>query len=184
MAQIRFLRELFTGMWKKRQVPTTWKMAKTVLLYKKGDTGTLQNWRPISLTNCIYRIFTAIIAEIIQEGNRTEEIFSSTQKGFIARCNGCTEHSIMINEIFNDARRMNKDVIAMTIDCTNAFVSVPLELITSTLQQRGITRIINRNNQRHIHRGVDKDLYDERDYEEEPLEKRSEARMSAKPTTL
>ena len=135
---IRFLQELFAGIWKTRKVPTTWKMAKTILLYKKGDTNMLQNWRPISLTNCIYRIFTAVVAEIIQEQNRIEEIFSNTQKGFISRCNGCTEHSIMINEIFNDARRMNKDVIAMTIDCTNAFGSVPLELITSTLRQRGI----------------------------------------------
>ena len=113
-------------------------MAKTVLLHKKGDLETITNWRPISLTNAIYRIFTASIAQVIQDINRSEEIFSHAQKGFIARCNGCTEHSIMINELFNDAKRKNSDILALTIDCTNAFGSVPLQLITSTLKQRGI----------------------------------------------
>ena len=134
----QFLQTLFEAIWTAHKVPTTWKMAKTVLLYKKGDTKELSNWRPISLTNCSYRIFTAVIAEIIQERNHVEDIFSNTQKGFIARCNGCTEHSIMVNELFNDARRRNTNLITLTIDCTNAFGSVPLELITSTLQQRGI----------------------------------------------
>ena len=135
---IKFLRILFQAIWVAQKVPTTWKMAKTILLYKKGDEGVLSNWRPISLTNCTYRIFTAIVAEVIQERNRAEAIFSNVQKGFIARCNGCTEHSIMVNELFNNARRERSNIIAMTIDCTNAFGSVPMKLITSTLRQRGI----------------------------------------------
>ena len=44
----------------------------------------------------------------------------------------------MVNELFNEARRERSDIIALTIDCTNAFSSVPMKLITSALRQRGI----------------------------------------------
>ncbi|GFU01291.1 retrovirus-related Pol polyprotein from type-1 retrotransposable element R2 [Nephila pilipes] len=41
-----------------RGVPDTWKSSNTILIHKKGVTEDLSNWRPISLSNTIYKIFT------------------------------------------------------------------------------------------------------------------------------
>ena len=99
-----FLQTLFSAIWENHRVPANWKQAKTVLLHKKGAEEVITNWRPISLTNAIYRIFTATVAHVIQERNingkdpqsHTKRIHSEVQRMH-------TEHSIMINELFNDA---------------------------------------------------------------------------------
>jgi hypothetical protein len=50
--------------------------------------------------------------------------------------NGCTEHGIILNELIHDARRNNKGLVVTAIDFTNAFGSVPHELILSAMKQR------------------------------------------------
>jgi hypothetical protein len=42
----------------------------------------------------------------------------------------------MLNELFLDSRRRHKSLMMTTIDFTNAFGSVPHELIMSTVRQR------------------------------------------------
>ena len=47
--------------WKHEEVPVEYLRARVVLIFKKGDTNNLGNYRPISLLNSMYKIFTAII---------------------------------------------------------------------------------------------------------------------------
>jgi hypothetical protein len=63
------------------------------------------------------------------------KISADTHKGFLKKTNECSEHAIMSNELFNDVRRKNEDLIVTAIDFTNAFGSVPHVLIISTLRQ-------------------------------------------------
>jgi hypothetical protein len=99
---VKWMMQVFTKIIEERQVPEIWKQARTVMLYKKGDVEAAANYRPISITCCLYRIFTALIAKYIQATNRKygRKIFSTEQKGFIEGCNGCCEHSIFLNELF------------------------------------------------------------------------------------
>jgi hypothetical protein len=60
-------------------------------------------------------------------------IYVDMQKVFIKKTNGCSEHGIMSNELFRDAKKRGKDLIMTTINFTNAFGSIPLRLIISTL---------------------------------------------------
>ena len=41
-------------------IPKSMKDTKIILLFKKNDPNNLDNWRPISLTNCDIKIFTKI----------------------------------------------------------------------------------------------------------------------------
>jgi hypothetical protein len=38
-------------------IPDAWNQAKTMLPYKKASRGEIRNWRPISITHCVDRIF-------------------------------------------------------------------------------------------------------------------------------
>lgn len=40
-----------------------WGCLSTFMLYKKGDTSNPENYRPITLMNCIAKIFTQIICD-------------------------------------------------------------------------------------------------------------------------
>jgi hypothetical protein len=133
---VKFMRILINASIECGKTITTWKQAKTILLHKKGDKNDVKNWRPISITNCIYRIFTCLMARCFQEANAKYGIYNDSQKGFIKKTNGCSEHGILLNELFQHAKRKNKSMIITAIDFTNAFGSVPHELIMSTMKQR------------------------------------------------
>jgi hypothetical protein len=76
------------------------------------------------------------MARAFQDMNTRHAIYSDAQKGFIKKTNGCSEHGIMLNELFQDAKRKRKSLIVTTVDFANAFGSVPHEMIMSTLKQR------------------------------------------------
>ena len=139
---IKYLKTLFLKVLTEKQIPQDWLQARTILLYKKGDETEINNWRPISITCCTYRIFTALIARAIQHLNDQEQFLTRTQKGFIRKCNGCTEHSILLNELMAHTRRTKGDLIATTIDCTNAFGSVPHNLIFEVMKTMNIPSVI------------------------------------------
>jgi hypothetical protein len=135
---VAFMKLLVPGCIKSGRVMSTWKDAKTILLHKKGDREQIGNWRPISITNCMYRIFTCLIARTIQDVNTKVHVFLDSQKGFIKKTNGCSEHGIILNELMHDVNQTRKSLIVTAIDFTNAFDSVLHELIMSVMRQRNL----------------------------------------------
>jgi hypothetical protein len=133
---VKFIQLLVKACIRNEKIPSSWKEARTILLFKKGERENVENWRPISITNCIYRIFTCLMARSWQTINSKVHLYSDNQKGFIKNTNGCSEHGIILNELLHDASRRKKDLIATAIDFTNAFGSVPHELIMSAMKQR------------------------------------------------
>jgi hypothetical protein len=132
---VEFMKYMIQASIRCGRVITSWKEARTILLHKKGDREVIGNWRPISIINCPYRIFTCLLARAFQDINARYGVFADLQNGFIKKTNGCSEHEIMLNELFLDARRRHKGLVMTTIDFTNAFGSVPHELIMSTMRQ-------------------------------------------------
>jgi hypothetical protein len=63
---IKLLSKMFKGCVADRRVPLIWKCSRTLLLCKKGNEYEMKNWRPISITSCVYRLFTAMTIEWIQ----------------------------------------------------------------------------------------------------------------------
>jgi len=45
-----------------KRVPPAWKKAVTVLIHKKGVKEDLGNWRPISLSRTLYKLYVGCIA--------------------------------------------------------------------------------------------------------------------------
>ena len=44
------------AVWKTRDIPAHWLRSEVVLMYNKGDPGRPENYRPIAITNSIYRV--------------------------------------------------------------------------------------------------------------------------------
>jgi uncharacterized C2H2 Zn-finger protein len=164
-AGVKFLRYIIGAAIRCGKVMGSWKEARTILLFKKGDQTEVANWRPITITNCIYRIFTCLMARAFATINAQYHIYSDNQKGFIRKTNGCSEHSIMLNELYNDAARTRQDLVITTIDFSNAFGSVPHELIMSTMKQIGFPEWV---------RQLVKDMYEDASSTIEVGGKRSE----------
>ena len=78
---VPILCKLFNAFMKGESIHPRLKETTIILLHKKGDERNLDNWRPISLTNCDMKIFTKIITNRL---NRiAQRVISTSQYGFI-----------------------------------------------------------------------------------------------------
>jgi hypothetical protein len=75
---VKFMRTLIRGIIKNGRVMSSWKEGRTILIHKKGDRDEIGNWRLISITNCMHRIFTCLMA--IQDINSRTKIFRTPRK--------------------------------------------------------------------------------------------------------
>jgi hypothetical protein len=63
--QIEFIRRVFEECVKEGDVSETWKRSRTVFLSKKGEMNVPSNWRPTTITSCLYKPFMAMNATFI-----------------------------------------------------------------------------------------------------------------------
>ena len=117
--------------------PSSWKRSRTIMLYKKGADDNVKSWRPISLTPTMYRIVMGHVANVVQEMNSRNHIFSCSQKGFVSNVNGCAEHITVLNELISHATRNKRDINVVTLDFANAFGSVDHRQIVDSLNKLG-----------------------------------------------
>ncbi|GMO19738.1 MAG: hypothetical protein Ta2E_10790 [Mycoplasmoidaceae bacterium] len=126
--------------------PADWNKARTILLYKGGETNDLRNWRPITITSIVYRIVFCRInqsAHWIHKMNNLN-ICDKSQKGFIPGKSGCIEHTAIANAIINDAVNNKKTLIIASLDLRDAFGSVPHNLIERNITDMGFPRKVIR----------------------------------------
>ena len=63
-------------------VPTAWKKAHVVPIFKKGSKGGVENYRPVSLTSIVCRIFETLIKNDIVNFLEVNNIILKSQHGF------------------------------------------------------------------------------------------------------
>jgi hypothetical protein len=63
--------------------PPSWLQSHTILLYKKGDPTRLDNYRPITLANALYKLWTTCIVTLATDYIESYKILSPEQEGFI-----------------------------------------------------------------------------------------------------
>ena len=67
------------------KVPSDWKIAHIVPIYKKGDAQLASNYRPVSLTSVICKILERIIREQILNYAFEHNLFPKDQHGFLPK---------------------------------------------------------------------------------------------------
>ena len=133
----------FNNLLRWRVCPTQWKSAIVKLLHKGGDDSNPKNWRPIALTSCLGKLFHSIIASSITEHVTKEYILdTSVQKGFLPKLAGCIEHTAAISQCVRHAKQNRKPLCMVQYDLTNAFGSVPHEIILAALKWARIDSVI------------------------------------------
>ena len=143
-ATMKIIRIIISYMIVYERIPDRWKSSKTVLLYKKGNPEEVRAWRPISISDTLYRIIFCHFSKCIQIMNNRISIISNAQKGFKEGINGAAEHIETLNELISNARRKKQSIYITALDFTNAFGTVPHELITWVLKAKGFPdRFVN-----------------------------------------
>jgi len=73
---------LFNNIMKYGQVPADWKEANVVPVFKGGCRNVATNYRPVSLTNQISKMFETIIKDQVVEFLEGNKLIRDSQHGF------------------------------------------------------------------------------------------------------
>lgn len=142
----KVIRKIIKIVLKNKRAPVQFKSSRTVFVYKKGDEDNPRNWRPLSISNAMYRIFTVIMSRYVMDLNKRHCVINEAQKGFMEGMNGTVENILTVMELFHDAQRSNKSLYITAMDFQNAFGSVNHEYMVNVLRSKGMpedfTRIV------------------------------------------
>ena len=126
-----------------QEIPETFPDALTVLLFKKGDASVITNYRPISLLNIIYKLFTKVVhnrmERVLEEGQTRE------QAGF-RRAFGTVEHIFTVQQVIERYREYEELLAGrreylylVFVDFAKAFDSVEYNAVWKSLQEMGVS---------------------------------------------
>ena len=128
------LHDLFNTCWTQSTVPLQWKTASVKLIGKQAaeDDPTLpNNFRPITLTSCVGKLFTTILCrQWLSFMLSNKYLHRGIQKAFMPQTPGCIE----LATVMQDARKRHRSLAVRWLDLANAYGSVHHSLITFSLQ--------------------------------------------------
>ena len=121
------------NLYRKNEILNPAQLEGAITCIPKGGKlrNNLQNWRPITLLNSIYKFFSSIIAYRIK--NILPKLIHPDQKGFI---NGrfIGENTRLIYDIIEGSNKQNLNGLIILIDFQKAFDSISWNFITETLK--------------------------------------------------
>jgi hypothetical protein len=115
-------------------VPTDWKLAKVVPIYKSGDTSKVENYRPVSLLTTANKVLERCVHHHIYEITKLD--IHKNQHGFMSARSTTSQLLECYNNIYMNFDQ-NKQVDVAFLDFSKAFDSVPHELLIHKLTSLG-----------------------------------------------
>ena len=99
-----YLTELIRSVWLSGSIPSEWKKACTVLIYKNGDTSIPSDLRPITLESIPLKVFTSCLRNamysFLMANNFTEH---NIKKGFTPNLSGTLKHTAQMANIIKQS---------------------------------------------------------------------------------
>ncbi|XP_046632270.1 uncharacterized protein LOC124311947 [Daphnia pulicaria] len=124
----RLLEVLYAAVWL-YGIPTCWKSARTIPVYKKGSPDDYANFRPISLLSTIYKLFSSSIATRLTTVASNCDWLSPEQKGFLPGVHGIQEHTMLLESAIEEAKLKKSNLTICWLDLANAFGSLPHDFL-------------------------------------------------------
>ena len=118
-------------------VPQAWHNGLVTAIFKKGDEGSCENYRPISLLAVGYKLFASILLRRLRRAGAEDRIWT-TQMGF--RSNRGTGDAILVARRLIEHAWATHDgsLLLLSLDWAKAFDSVAPGALVKTMQRFGI----------------------------------------------
>lgn len=116
------VKSLFNDCIRIKNIPAAWLKGHVYSVHKTGDMADLNNYRPITLLDTLYKIFSRIITFRTSEATEQQHVFSKAQKGFRKR-QSIPSHHRLFSSLCEHARLNKSELYALYIDIIKAFDS-------------------------------------------------------------
>ena len=132
---LELLRALINGWWKGDEITTEVTQAQVVLIFKKGNKADLGNYRPISLLNTTYKIYTTILQQRLAKA--LDKHLQPTQYGF--RAKKSTANAVhYVRRVMEKGEKTNTKTLLVLLDWEKAFDKVRHESLFSALARMNV----------------------------------------------
>lgn len=105
-------------------VPSDWKIARVVPVYKKGDPLSVPNYRPVSITSSCCKMLEHIVAGYLRRFLSDKNLLSDNQHGFRQGLSTVTQTVLSVHE-FARVLDMSGQTDVVFFDFSKAFDKVP-----------------------------------------------------------
>ena len=137
---VPFLTKLFQHIFENKLFPTEWTKSVIVPIHKKGDLNNCSNYRPISLTSLLSKIYTFILNKRLTVFVETNNILPIEQAGF--RQNQSTiDHIFTLYSMITKQLTMNRKLYVAFVDYSRCFDTVNKHALFNVLERNGIRGI-------------------------------------------
>uniref|UniRef100_A0A671Z0G9 Reverse transcriptase domain-containing protein n=1 Tax=Sparus aurata TaxID=8175 RepID=A0A671Z0G9_SPAAU len=119
-------------------VPSSWKCSRITPLHKGGDSHDFNNYRPISIINCVVKLFEKLVFNQLSHYINEFDILSPYQSGFRSNFSTTTSLIKFTNDITSSSDN-NMLTGAIFIDLTKAFDMVDHYLLLDKLHAIGLS---------------------------------------------
>lgn len=103
-------------------VPEGLKVALVSLVPKRDGARTPAEFRPISVTSLIYRLYSRLLS--LRFYSAVGSQLSTAQSGYRKRVNGCSKNLAILRSVLGESRVENKSFALASVDVSKAFDSV------------------------------------------------------------
>ena len=133
-----FLERIFNDITENGTFPTEWNIGVIKPIYKqKGDKKSPANYRGITLTSCVGKLFTSILQNRLNKFIEKHDVLNPEQLGF--RPNSRTTDSLLIfQQLLHKYTKQHKKLYVGFIDYEKAFDSLWQSGMIHKLQKNGI----------------------------------------------
>ena len=109
---------------------------RSILLPKGGDPSDLGNWRPLTISSVVLRLFTKLLASRLENAI----YLNPRQRGFISDGgSGCADNVQCLDHLIHHAKTEGKTIAVALLDLAKAFDTVSHKHICSGLKRLGVT---------------------------------------------
>lgn len=118
-------------------VPDDWRRANVSPLYKSGSRVSVENYRPVSLTSQICKLFESLIRDVLVEHLERHQILLDSQHGF-RKGRSCLTNLLIFLEQITNCVEDGDSVDVIFLDFAKAFDKVPHQRLLKKLNSHGI----------------------------------------------
>ena len=129
-----FRKSLDTG----RVVPDEWKCANISPVFKKGCRNAESNYRPVSLTSQVCKLFESIVRDGIVRHLENNMLIYDSQHGFRKR-HSCLTNLLTFLDKVSGCLDSGENIDVVFLDFAKAFDKVPHKRLEKKLKSHGIT---------------------------------------------
>ncbi len=137
------LLKLFNNILQHEHFPNQWSKGFIIPIFKSGDIDDPNNYRGITISNCLGKLFTKLLNTRLTNYLIDNRIISSCQIGFLPK-QRTADHILLLKTIIDSFKKAKKKLFICFVDFKKAFDTVHRTgLIYKLLKLQISTKIIN-----------------------------------------